>query len=260
MRPLTQEMPTSRIGPKPWTTSPRSTRRNWYPAAALRFKPDSADMPAEEKPAGGSHGGGKPVRTGADDDSVKVIVLRGEGKHFQAGADLKERNGMTDEQWRVQHAIFEEAYYAIMNCTTPVIAAVNGAAIGGGLCLALAADIRISTPSCQLSIMEARWGLVPLDTASPQQALQWVQAGQRFDLAILDMHMPGLDGVQLAQHIRAAGHRLFDGGVLFQQGFNFSQFNPKPPEFYLVINATQKLQGAIDAIASQVTSFVKAIA
>src|SRR5687767_4003043 len=64
---------------------------------------------------------------------VRCIIVTGSGdKAFCAGGDLKERNGMTDAQWRSQHAIFEEAFYAIMNCSVPVIAAVNGAAFGGG--------------------------------------------------------------------------------------------------------------------------------
>lgn len=45
---------------------------------------------------------------------------------------MKERQGMTDAQWFAQHAIFEEAFYAVMGCTVPVIAAVNGAAYAGG--------------------------------------------------------------------------------------------------------------------------------
>ena len=54
-----------------------------------------------------------------------------------------------------------------------------------------------------LSLQMQRWGLAPQDTETPQQALQWAQAGQRFDAAIIDMHMPGMDGVTLARMLRA---------------------------------------------------------
>ena len=72
-----------------------------------------------------------PLRFSPED--VRCIVITGEGdKAFCSGGDLKERNGMTDEQWRRQHGIFEEAYYAVMECPVPVIAAVNGYAYAGG--------------------------------------------------------------------------------------------------------------------------------
>jgi signal transduction histidine kinase/DNA-binding response OmpR family regulator len=53
-----------------------------------------------------------------------------------------------------------------------------------------------------LMLQMGKWGMVPRDTGSPAEALRWIEAGERFDLAILDMHMPEMDGVQLAQRIR----------------------------------------------------------
>jgi CheY-like chemotaxis protein len=53
-----------------------------------------------------------------------------------------------------------------------------------------------------LNLQSARWGMVPRDTGSPAQALRWVEEGERFDLAIVDMHMPEMDGLQLAQALR----------------------------------------------------------
>ena len=59
-----------------------------------------------------------------------------------------------------------------------------------------------------LALQAAKWGLAARDTESPAQALAWVEAGERFDLAIVDMHMPGMDGLELARHLRAADARL----------------------------------------------------
>ena len=58
-----------------------------------------------------------------------------------------------------------------------------------------------------LALQTARWGMVARDTADPAQALPML-VGERFDLAILDMHMPGMDGATLAARIRGAGHVL----------------------------------------------------
>jgi signal transduction histidine kinase/DNA-binding response OmpR family regulator len=59
-----------------------------------------------------------------------------------------------------------------------------------------------------LALQAAKWGLVPQDTESPAQALQWIQGGAPFDAAIVDMHMPGMDGVTLARRIKAANPAL----------------------------------------------------
>jgi CheY-like chemotaxis protein len=58
-----------------------------------------------------------------------------------------------------------------------------------------------------LALQTAKWGMVAIDTDAPEKALPLLQQ-QSFDLAILDMHMPGMDGVQLATRIREAGHPL----------------------------------------------------
>jgi signal transduction histidine kinase/DNA-binding response OmpR family regulator len=54
-----------------------------------------------------------------------------------------------------------------------------------------------------LKLQTQRWGMKPMDTEFPQQALEWLKAGDTFDLAILDMHMPEMDGVELARALRA---------------------------------------------------------
>ncbi len=59
-----------------------------------------------------------------------------------------------------------------------------------------------------LALQTAKWGMVPQDSAVPEDALRWVQQGQPFDLAIIDMHMPGMDGLELARALRRAAPKL----------------------------------------------------
>lgn len=93
---------------------------------------------------------------------VRCVVLTGAGdKAFCAGGDLKERDGMTDEAWRAQHLIFEEAIYGIMDCPLPVIAAVNGAAFGGGFEIALACDFIYASQAARFALTEVTLGILP---------------------------------------------------------------------------------------------------
>jgi len=56
-----------------------------------------------------------------------------------------------------------------------------------------------------LTLQTQSWGMLPRATGSPREALAWVRQGTRFDLAILDLHMPEMDGVELAEVLRAPG-------------------------------------------------------
>ena len=92
----------------------------------------------------------------------RCVVISGAGdKAFCAGGDLKERNGMDDASWRLQHAIFEEAFYAVMDCSIPTIAAVNGAAYAGGCELALACDFIYAAAEARCALTETTLGLIP---------------------------------------------------------------------------------------------------
>ena len=97
-----------------------------------------------------------------DQGDTRCLVLTGEGERgFCAGADLKERNGMTDDIWRRQHAIIEQAIRAIMECPIPVIAAVNGAAFAGGCELALACDFIYAASHARFAQTEVALGIIP---------------------------------------------------------------------------------------------------
>ncbi|MGE0753885.1 MAG: enoyl-CoA hydratase/isomerase family protein [Alphaproteobacteria bacterium] len=91
----------------------------------------------------------------------RVLVITGKGRHFCAGADLKERKGMDEGQWHQQHAAFKGALHAILDCPLPVIAAVNGAAFGGGLELALACDFIYAEYDARFGLTETKLGIMP---------------------------------------------------------------------------------------------------
>jgi enoyl-CoA hydratase len=92
----------------------------------------------------------------------RAIVLSGAGdKAFCAGGDLKERKSMSDEDWGLQHLIFERMIRAVMDCPIPIIAAVNGAAYAGGCELAAATDFIYASDSSRFAQTEARIGIIP---------------------------------------------------------------------------------------------------
>lgn len=92
---------------------------------------------------------------------LRCAVLAGEGRHFCAGADLKERNGMSDHAWSAQHEIFEAMIRAQLSVPVPVIAAVNGAAVGGGCEMTLACDFAYAGEGARFGLPEVGLGIMP---------------------------------------------------------------------------------------------------
>jgi enoyl-CoA hydratase len=130
------------------------------------------------------------TRLTAEPGAIRCVVLTGAGERgFCAGGDLKERDGMTDAAWNAQHEIFERAYLALLELPLPVIAAVNGAAFGGGCEMALSCDFIYAARGARFALSETRLGLIPgvggtqtlPRAAGERRAKELIMTGQAFD-------------------------------------------------------------------------------
>ncbi len=108
---------------------------------------------------------GKTIGEAAQDESIRVLIVTGKGRAFCSGLDLSVMDNihnMNDEDFQLwlRHAQ-EKIFNFLEDMEKPTIAAVNGAAIGGGFELALACDIRIAAPTAKFSLPEVNFGLIP---------------------------------------------------------------------------------------------------
>jgi len=97
----------------------------------------------------------------SDRDDVSVVVLTGSGKTFSAGADIRERPnlGATPGAYGRHNRLVRESYYAVVECAKPVIAAINGPAMGAGFGLVMASDIWVASEDAFVSMPEINVGL-----------------------------------------------------------------------------------------------------
>jgi enoyl-CoA hydratase len=95
-------------------------------------------------------------------EALRCGVITGRGtRAFSTGGDLKERNGMSNDQWRRQHQLIEEMFKAMWDFPIPIIAAVEGFAFAGGCEIALGADFIVASATAQFALKEVTRGILP---------------------------------------------------------------------------------------------------
>lgn len=128
----------------------------------------------------------------AADPTVRAVVVGSSStRAFCVGADLKERNAMTDEEIMAQRPVFRAAFGGVLNLPQPVVAAVHGYALGGGCEFALSADLIVADETAVFGLPEVAVGLVPggggtqlaLRRLGPGKAADLVFTGRRLDAA-----------------------------------------------------------------------------
>jgi enoyl-CoA hydratase/carnithine racemase len=119
----------------------------------------------------------------AVDDTVRVAIITGKGRAFSAGGDIKAINTATPEGVRKSLHLHQTLCLAIRNLNKPVIAAINGHALGAGLEVALQCDIRIAARSAMLGIPVAKVGLVS-SGGSYHQIIRLIGLGRALHLAL----------------------------------------------------------------------------
>jgi len=126
-----------------------------------------------------------------DDETVRCLVVRSAGKHFCAGADLKERRTMTEEEVLAFVPRLAGVCHGLAGLPFPTIAAVRGAAVGGGCELALGCDIRVLADDTKIGLRETALAIIPGAGGTqrlprligPARAKRWIFAAELHDAA-----------------------------------------------------------------------------
>lgn len=148
------------------------------------------------------------------DNSVRAIVLHGEGRGFCAGLDFSSMMGKPELMQKMLARgekspanVAQRVAWIWQEVHVPVIAAVHGMAFGGGLQIALGADIRYVTADAQLSVMEIKWGLIP-DMSITQTLPRLVPLDVAKELMFTGRIMSGQEAVDLGLATRVSADPL----------------------------------------------------
>ena len=146
------------------------------------------------------------------DPSVRAIVLTGAGERaFCAGADLKERRNMTNDDIRHQVGLYRTELGVLDLSPKPVVAAINGVALGGGLELAMICDMRVAVSGAKLGLPETTLGIIPGATGT-QRLPRLIGEGRANEMICLGRRLSAQEALDwgLINRIVPEGSDLLD--------------------------------------------------
>jgi len=158
---------------------------------------------------------GRLSREVASNPSVRAVIVTGAGdKAFCAGADLKERRGMSENDIRVQVALYRSELGPLDRCPKPVVAAINGVALGGGLELALVCDLRVAASHAELGLPETSLGIIP-GAGGTQRLPRLVGEARAKEMILLARRLSAGEalGWGLVNRVTPAGTSVVDDAV-----------------------------------------------
>lgn len=131
------------------------------------------------------------------DKTARVLILTGTGeKAFCVGADLKERQGMNEKDVLVRLEWVKGVFLRLERLPIPVIAAINGTALGGGCELALACDLRVAVENAVIGLPEVDLAIIP-GSGGTQRLARVVGMGRALELILLAKRVPAADALAM---------------------------------------------------------------
>ncbi|MDM5298324.1 enoyl-CoA hydratase [Bacillus pumilus] len=174
------------------------------------------------------------------DERIRCLLMTGAGsKVFCAGADLKERRLMTEEEARDAVLTIQQTFTEIESLPMPVIAVINGHALGGGLELALACDLRIARAEARLGLPETGLAIIP-GAGGTQRLPRLIGLGQAKKLIYTGASLRAEEAIHigLIEHISSAESLMHDAFTLAKQ---IAQNGP-----IAIKKAKQAIQSSLD--------------
>ena len=150
---------------------------------------------------------------------VRAVVLTGAGgRAFCVGADLKERQTMSENEVAARLVAYRTAFDAIANLGKPVVCAINGYAFGGGLELALACDFRIAASTATVGLTELALGIIP-GAGGTQRLARLIGATRAKELIFSAKRMSAADALDRGIVCRVSDDDLIDDALAFAREF-----------------------------------------
>jgi len=197
---------------------------------------------------------GEAIKQAIADKSVAGIIITGSGpKAFVAGADIKEFMSLSGDQGKAMARSGQEIFQVIENSPKPVIAAVNGFALGGGCELSMACHLRVASENAQFGQPEVNLGLIP-GYGGTQRLVRYIGRGKALEL----MMTAGMIPAQQALQLGLVNYVVAPDALIAKCIELLNVIKTKSPEaISSVIRATNAYDGTQQGFEAELTEFGK---